>query len=283
MVRYLKILFFLLAILPLNSDEGIKNILVIHSYSPSYKWTEDMHQGIRSVFEENVSQVITSIEFLDSKFHYNEDYETKIAEILNEKYADYPFDGIITTDNNALNFIIQYGPQLFPDVPVVCSGINGEAPDTQGSSVVNILLERADHRETLRQALEIFPETKKIHVIVDSSLSGELISGEIPEAFDYLNSDVELEFIRGFEFNQLLRKISHIPSGELLYLIPYFQDGKGEYFSQGRAEEAISQAASVPVMTSWDYQKDTGVLGGNLLNSFEIGRKAADSYRRELS
>ena len=64
---------------------------------------------------------------MDSK-RYSQD---KINEILFQyylfKFRTTRFDLIVTSDNNAYEFIIRYGERLFPGVPIVFCGLNDVA------------------------------------------------------------------------------------------------------------------------------------------------------------
>lgn len=67
---------------------------------------------------------------------------------------------------------------------------------------------------------------------------------------------------------------------EMIYLLPYFKDAAGQVFKAEEAAKRIANVASVPVYVSWNFQMDTGVIGGCLISSYGHGERAASSMLR---
>jgi hypothetical protein len=83
-----------------------KKILVLHSYHQGLEWTDQISEGIRSVFPYK-DEVTIYYEYLDAKRNYSQKYYDKLISLYREKAKVINFDAIIVSDNAAFNFIIE--------------------------------------------------------------------------------------------------------------------------------------------------------------------------------
>ncbi len=114
-------LFLCLGTAAVNADQTdweIKKVLVLHSYEPSYQWTNDIQRGVEEGFEQTNSEVKLSIEYLDAKRVHSDGYFQNMANYLQLKYQNYKFDGIIISDDAALEFSKRYLPNDERTVPL---------------------------------------------------------------------------------------------------------------------------------------------------------------------
>ena len=79
-------------------------VLILHSYHPAYKWTSDLNDGINSIFND-VTKVDLFVEYMDTKKYFNEKYMNVLTNVYKNKYKDVKFDVIISSDDNAFNFL----------------------------------------------------------------------------------------------------------------------------------------------------------------------------------
>ncbi|MCG7993685.1 MAG: hypothetical protein JAY99_15200 [Candidatus Thiodiazotropha lotti] len=117
-------LLFFCPILAIAADAS--RILIIHSYSQEYPWTKGQHEGfIDGLQKEQPAQTIIKTEYLDSKrTDYNNSYADWFEQYLQIKYQDFRPDVIYVTDDNGLNFGLTHLVNLFPETPLVFSGVN---------------------------------------------------------------------------------------------------------------------------------------------------------------
>lgn len=110
----------------------LKRVLVLHSYDPSYQWTNDIQAGIEKGFKQTDGEVKLSIEYLDAKRVHSEGYLQQMASYLRFKYRAYEFDGVIISDDAAMRFVRNYFQNPKRNVPMVAIGINdkGSSLDT---------------------------------------------------------------------------------------------------------------------------------------------------------
>ena len=259
------------------------SVLVIHSYAPDYSWTRDLHAGIAAVLDAPEVRARWRVEFMDAKHHDSPAYLGQLLRLYREKYEGARFDGIIVTDDHALDFVARHRHDLFPDTPVAACGINDPKSLPVEAADMNVIIERIAHRETLAAALRQNPGTRKVHVLIDNTLTGRSIQREFLEQTRPMAGEVGIEVLPVMPLDGLLDFARNRAKGELLYLLVYFQDAAGRVFTAGEIPEAVAAASPVPVYVAWDFQMGSGVVGGCVTSAFGHGRKAAQTLLDRLA
>jgi len=115
--RKICFIFIMIVILSLGSisayaqDEQTKNVLVLNSYHKGFPWTDNLINGFMSVLKPENSNIEIITEYMDTKTQgYDKEYKQKLYELYNYKYKNQNFDLIISSDDNAFNFLISYLP-----------------------------------------------------------------------------------------------------------------------------------------------------------------------------
>ena len=261
-------------------------ILILHSYAPDFIWTRDLHTGILSVLEKSGLAISYRVEYLDSKHYDSPAYLEQVFRLYQEKYSgnnETRFDGIILTDNHALDFVARHREILFPGIPMVACGINGAQSIPSNAGDVNIILERLAHLETLNAALQQNPKTHTIYIVIDNTLTGQSILQDFIAQTASLAGQVKLEVLPPMTSEDLLRFASNLVSGEFIYLLVYFQDAAGKLFTAEEMPRAIAAQAPVPVYVGWDFQLNSGVVGGCITSAYGQGQKAAQTLLDRLA
>lgn len=275
-----------LALLPAAADATPcvpgRTILVLHSYAPDYTWTRDLQTGIERRFASESCQPHLRTEYMDTKnVHADAAYLQQFADLLAAKYRGVTIDGILTVDNNAFDFIQDYGTALFGRAPTVSIGVNGYEGQPLQPPVQEILPERADHASTLRQAISQTPGTEHIYVIIDETATGIAIGQEVEETVQREHIPVPVTAIEGLSLPELLRFAEKRRKGDVLYLIPFFHDGAGRAFPDGFVASRLAAASPVPVYVSWSSQIGSGAVGGRVISGEAHGAHgAARLWRR---
>ena len=88
-------------------------VLILHSYHPGFIWTENISDGLRSILEETDLELNFHIEYMDTKVYLPELMFPRLEQLYKTKYKGEHIDLIITTDDNALNFLLPRRDLLF--------------------------------------------------------------------------------------------------------------------------------------------------------------------------
>jgi two-component sensor histidine kinase/ABC-type uncharacterized transport system substrate-binding protein len=295
-VRNLSVMwFFLLLFLVLSAphiaeaDDHQKKILVLHSYHHGLVWTDDIMEGIYSIFEIDDPDIEIYTEHMDTKRHFDGfdgKYLNSLLQVYRNKYGAMRFDAIISSDDNALRFLLMHHKDLFPGTPIIFCGVN-DYTDALLSGHENItgVLEFLDKQASMDIALKLHPEAKEVFVITDTSTTGRanrlLMQGLATEYSDraefvFLDKDDS-----GLTQQELLDMLKELPGNSIVYYSDFLRSREG-YIDQEKVVPMISKASSSPVYTHYDEILGLGVVGGKLVNGHSQGRKAAEIARKVI-
>ena len=106
-----------------QNEEASREILLLNSYHRGFKWTDDITRAVVDYYNDSIKYRVF-VENMDSKRFQSPEYFAQLTNLYRYKYRKTKIDGIICSDNNALDFILNNGDDLWGKVPVVFCGIN---------------------------------------------------------------------------------------------------------------------------------------------------------------
>ena len=151
-----------------------KQLLILHSYNIGLDWTDNENEGIMKILKPHLDSIEVHTEFMDTKRVSVNLFAPYYLEYLQKKYASTKFNCIITTDDDAFNFMRRYGHDLFPGVPIAFCGVNylNNSKAASGHDMFTGVVEAFDIPATLQVALRLEPRTSKVVIINDRTTTG---------------------------------------------------------------------------------------------------------------
>lgn len=271
---------------PLFASDGIrpKNVLVMASYKPTLPVAYQWDQGLRSVFEADPAvRIDMNIEHLDLA-HFDDDrYVQLLLDLYRQKYSKSKPDLVIPLYNGALGFVLRYGPDLFPGVPVVFGGVEKQFVEgwTLGPNITGVLSVNS-YTETLDLALRLHPDTSRVAVVAGADIIGREWSTNARKAFRNYEDRVDFIDLTGRPMKDILEKVANLPGQTVVIYITLLKDGAGETFDATEALSQISRVSSAPVYSFWDIMLGHGMVGGYLSSAEERGKEVAQVGLRIL-
>lgn len=260
-----------------------KKVLVLNSYHKGYKWTDDINKGIASVLATERENTGLRVEYMDTKRISDAPYYDMLKEIYQYKYGRTRFDVILSTDDNAFNFLRQHGEALFPGIPKVFCGVNYFKPgDLDGHSLFTGVNEAVDVRSGIDLILSLHPDAKQIVVVNDTTTTGQKIRGKLMEVVPIYESKVAFTFLEDMDMPDILAELENLSPGTVVFYTLFLRDKSGTFFEFDESIRLVSAAAEVPVYGAWDFSMDYGIVGGMLTSGFYQGEAAAQIARRIL-
>ena len=262
-----------------NADNCLaqeKNVLLISSYHPAFPTFFQQVNGLKSVLEP--ADVNLDVEFMDSKRFYVRKNLSFFHDMLKFKLSSIPaYDVIVTADDNALEFAIQYRDELFPDTPVVFCGLNNQDLGHSLNGNINFtgVIEAISLGETLDLIKQVLPKTKNVYTIVDSTLSGQ---GDYKLYKSVRHKFPELTFhdlsLKELSWSQLRTKLENITTGSAILLLSAYRDKYDISMSFAESLSFILSNSNVPIFHNYEHGIGHGILGGKVISHFDQGRIA---------
>lgn len=250
-------------------------ILVLHSYHQGLEWTDQISEGIRSVFPYQ-GEVEIYYEYLDAKRNYSKKYYDKIISLYREKATIIDFDLIIVSDNAAFNFILEYGQELYPKIPVVFCGVNNlDKGILEKKDDICGIVEKADHREIIDLILKLHPDLNQLIIINDQTLTGRKIREELELILNDYNNKLNYRIWDTLTVTELENRLINLDKNNVIYLLVFNRDQAGNFISYNQGISLIRSATKNPIYGAWDFYLGKGIVGGKLISAQAQGREAA--------
>ncbi|MDD9158156.1 HD domain-containing protein [Aliivibrio sp. S4TY2] len=267
---------------PLATEKPI-NILVLHSYSPSYEWTQNIEDGIKNTAKNSDKPIRLSIEYMDSKRIKGRDYQTQYANYLSAKYTRDYFDAVIVSDDNGLNFLVKNGEYLFPEIPIVAVGINNLSIDLGSLADRTTVYYEKDHiLENLELVQSLFPQTKTIYLLSDNSLTSQLIRKSFLDEAEHF-PDFTIKIIDDKPLMEAASYLSRLSSDSVVFLTHYNTElQQGKYYDYASVASQLSKKSAAPIFVFWEHYIGYGVLGGYVNRSYSLGVQSILSLSHKL-
>jgi len=255
-----------------NSSFKKKDVLVINSYNKGLKWTDDIVLGIESILQNKAN---IYVEYMDTKRIDDEEYYTIIKELFAYKFKNYSFDAIITSDVNALFFMVNYGTEIFPNTPLVFCGVDAvEIPEALPPNSTGVM-ETIDIKKNIELALSIHKKAKNILIISDSNETGRNNRTEA-EALSHEYKDLSFQYVTELSMDEIIEKVSRLGEETIILALSYVKDSQDNIFSFQDVAKIISSNTKAPFYGTWDFYIGSGAIGGYVASGFYQGEKAGE-------
>jgi PAS domain S-box-containing protein len=258
-----------------NAEKVRKNVLYLNSYHNGYAWSDEILQGLHSFFAESDFDVDMQIEYMDTKRYATTERAEALYQFYREKFKDSRFDLIIASDDFAYNFVLDYQDRLWPGLPVVFCGVNDFRKERlAGRANITGVIENTDYEATFRLAARLHPETARMIVIGDRSVTGAAIQLQIREIAPRLAGILDFEYWDDLPLEVILERLRKTPNA-MLFIIPVYLEYEGHLNSADEVLKIISDHVSLPAYSCWRFLLGHGCVGGKMHSGVDHGRMAA--------
>jgi len=272
-------LFFTKTVFAQGVDE--KNVLILSSYGnqstiisgyESKEWTDEIISSINSQFMDSKKNISLKMEYMGS----GEKSWLQYYELYKSSFSDIKFDAVIVLDDNAFDFLLKYGDELFHNIPVVFSGIHNfnksiisEHPLFTGRVKGN------DIQGTIDIALKLHPNTKQIFVIDNNAESKGLLTPLYKNKVDILFCDEE-------NILKVKEKINKLSKDTVIYFGGTIKDDTGQDMSVQSSTEFLFKDIDIPVYSPYYVQLNKESVGGVITNGNDLGQEVGKLALRIL-
>jgi signal transduction histidine kinase len=259
-------------------------VLILNSFRNSAPITEDWYNGLVRGFSLAPDlRVEIDTESPDLAHFMATDHVGDLVEFYRRNYHDRAPHLIVPAYTPALRFLLAHGEHLFPGVPIVFLGADGEfvAARQLPQHVTGTTL-RVDIAGTLDLALNLHPDTRRVALIAGSDPHGTLLERQARKVLPAFTDRVELIWLRGMPLEELLEAVIELPEQTVILYLAQLQDRTGQPHVPRSTLRALSPVAKAPIYGLWDTLLGHGIIGGRLVTVEEDGFLAAKLATRIL-
>ncbi|KOA78666.1 histidine kinase [Clostridium botulinum] len=251
-----------------------KRILIINSYDKLVKRSEDILDSIMPILKSSSNSLDIDIEYMNTESFNSDEYIENLYTFYNKKFINKHFDLILSIDDDAFNFLKKYSKSLFPNTPIVFSGVtNFDKSMLNDLPMFTGITENPAIKETIDVALSLDNNIKNIIILLDDkrSISAPLrksLNSIIPSYkgklnFMYLNDTSKLnnkDFIKKHKKNSIVLLLRGFTT---TYSKSVFIDND-TFLSP--------DDFSIPIFSVWETLLDHGIIGGKMLSAKVEGK-----------
>jgi PAS domain S-box-containing protein len=278
---------FLLLLLPAGAGQSAagavtgseaaagRQILVLNSFQSGLPVPDSMDRGIvTALLEGGVSAGDIFCEHLDLARDPGSGHRASLFNLLRHKFAGKGIAVVITIGAPATDLMAKEGKSLFGDAVVLTLvSPNYRQLSDVYSHVLNIPWQ-LDPAGTLRIALGLFPQTKRVLMVTGARDSVFPFLDQARQALAPWQGKLLIEYSNEMSYEEMLRRVATLPKNSIVLYSPFFNDSTGRAFVPAEVVAKLCQIAEVPVFSMMEQYLGQGVVGGSVLRTEDIGRKA---------
>jgi ABC-type uncharacterized transport system substrate-binding protein len=251
-----------------------KSVLVFTPDDPTMPAMAAMTGGLRATVQTGWDGPVTfGFESLDVGWFQSPAYEAQLRAFFRIKYQSYRPDVIVTLRLDVLRTLLDIRAEIWPGVPIVFLAEDARslarvpsAPDLTGLWI------HYDVRKTVESALQLFPGTKRVAVVMGASPWERSLYPAVDEELAPLAGRVEIVDMKGLPFSELQRRLAALPEDTVIFFHTFYVDGEGKRFVGLQVFDRLNADIQRPVFTVHGIALGHGVVGGSLVDYDRVGR-----------
>jgi signal transduction histidine kinase len=268
---------------PLVAAEQPKRVLILHSYAPEFG--DYFAKNLRSELNSQLPGRLDLYEnWLVSARFASQGEDSAYADYLSALFADRPFDLVITLGGPAANFVQRHQPSLFPNTPVLMTGVDERRVAAFSLSANETAVTHLRGDDTvIANIMRVLPDTSTLAVVIGDSPLDRYWAEQIRASARAYHGRLNLVFLNDLSYQDVLKRAAALPSHSAIYFELFFADVKGIPGDMHAALAQLHAASSAPIFSHLDTYFGEGLVGGPMIPTAEVGRQATQVVARILA
>jgi PAS domain S-box-containing protein len=276
---------FISIFISISSSWAIQNkrVLILHSYHKGLAWTDSITKGIEKQIADSGIPIEIEYAYMDTKRTINQAYIEQLVDLYRIKYQKRPFDVVISSDDNAFQFLLRHHSTLFGDTPIVFCGVNN-FQDMMIRDKTNFtgVLESFEILATINAALDLQPKAKRLVVIGDQTISGRANKKRFEAIIPRIKRPMDITILDNHTMAEIQSYVGGLSAQDIVVTMGLAVDRSGRFFSYKEGARLVSSHSRAPMYSFWDIFLGHGIVGGMLTSGTLQGKRAAEMALRLL-
>jgi signal transduction histidine kinase len=262
--------------------ERPRQVLLLYAESRLLPALVEADAAFRSTVASSLgAPVVFHTEFLDLPPTPSATYERRLRDLLQVKYQDVHLDLIMAFAARALRIALDYRAELGPGVPIVFMAVDPVGDLTLPRDVTGVLM-IPDWMDTLRAALRLQPETRRVVVVSGTSALDKRWVAAARAAFAGAPAHLEFTYLTDLPLDAVAARLAALPDGAIVFLIGFLRDGTGRNLGAQEALVRLVERSRVPIYGLGGARMGQGIVGGRLIDFEKQGVRAGELALRLL-
>jgi signal transduction histidine kinase len=280
---WLAVLMLVFAVIRVSAAEP-KRVLLLHSFGPQFApWVFFAAQFRDELFKQSPDRIDLYEASLEGSRFQRADEQRPIVDYLVSLFGARKLDLIVTIGAPAAFFVQKYRAQFFPEVPIVIGAPERRAIDyaalTPKDAPVAVTLEFSKWIESV---LQVLPDTTHIAWVVGASPLERFWTKELQRISEPFADRLSFEWFNDLRFDEMLNRVSKLPPQSAVFFVDLRVDAAGVPLDRDRVLPRLREATTAPIFSYIDSYLGSGIVGGPMLSSEEVGKRMAQAAVRIL-
>jgi signal transduction histidine kinase len=261
-----------------------KRVLLLHSFGPQFApWVFFAAKFREDLFKQSAYKIDLYEASLEGARFQQPDEQRPIADYLAALFGARNLDLIVTIGAPATFFVQKYRPQFFPSTPLVIGGPEQRAINyttlTANDAPVPVTL---DFKKWIETILQVLPDTTHIAWAVGASPLERFWTEEFRRTSQAFAERISFEYFNDLRFEDMLDRVSKLPPHSAIFYVDLRVDAAGVPLDRDLVLPKLRNATNAPIFSYIDSYLGSGIVGGPMLSSQEVGRRMAEAAVRIL-
>jgi signal transduction histidine kinase len=262
-----------------------KRVLLLHSFGPQFvPWAFFAGQFREELFKQSPDKIDLYEASLEGSRFQPPDEQGPIVGYLVALFGTRKLDLIVTLGAPAAFFAQKYRAQFFPSTPLVIGGPEQRAINystlTSNDAPVAVTL---DFKRWIENILQVLPDTTHIAWVVGASPLERFWTEEFRRTSQPFTDRISFEWFNDLRFEDMLKRVSKLPPHSAVFYVDLRVDAAGVPLDRDLVLPKLREATNAPIFSYIDSYLGSGIVGGPMLSSEEVGRRMALAAVRILS
>ena len=262
-----------------------KRVLLLHSFGPQFvPWVFFAGQFREELFKLSPDKIDLYEASLEGARFQQPDEQGPIVDYLVALFGTRKLDLIVTIGAPATFFVQKFRPEFFPSTPLIIGAPERRAINysalTSNDAPVAVTL---DFKKWVENILQVLPDTTHIAWAVGSSPLERFWTEEFRRTSQPFTDRVSFEWFNDLRFEEMLKRVSQLPPHSAIFYVDLRVDAAGVPLDRDLVLPKLRGATNAPIFSYIDNYLGSGIVGGPMLSSEEVGRRMAQAAVRILS
>jgi PAS domain S-box-containing protein len=263
--------------------EESKRVLIVHSFGNVSPPSTTRSIAFETELTKRYGQKVDLDEVsLDHARYGGIDMEEALVDYLQKRQARWQPDLVVPIGAPACQFVEQYRGRLFPQTPVVYTGMGrSRLPDSVLTNAAYVG-ESINMPGLVEDIIQVAPDTTNIVCVIGASQIEQYWKVALQGDFAQFTNRVGFTWLNDLSFDQILERVQHLPPHSFILLSLLNRDATGVSHNSNEALKQIAEVANAPVNSVYEEQMGLGIVGGRLYRAASEGEESAQIAVRIL-
>jgi PAS domain S-box-containing protein len=255
-----------------------KRVLILFNNRSDLPAIPFVEKGIKSSLKAGTEfHIEYFIEFMDYYRNPDQTYNQLLFDLYRHKFSRHKIDLVFAWGPASHSLVVAHSNELFPQTPVVISGILREQLKGKNLSpvVAGVLLD-IDYAGLLETALRIHPQTRHVAIVNGASKTDLILEKGFRKALEPYARRLDFIYLTRLPMGEILEKVQNLPEHSVVLYYTLLRDAEGKSFIPREVASILSEAANAPVYGCLDTYLGHGIVGGRLTSIEMTGVKAGE-------